>query len=194
MNNANASFYVDPSAIVDDGAVIGAGTKIWHFSHITKGAVIGKNCSLGQNTYVSPTAVLGDGVKVQNNVSIYDQVIIGNRVFVGPSAVFTNVINPRAHIERKSEYKKTYVKDGATIGANVTVVCGVTLGEFCFIAAGAVVNKDVAPYELVAGVPAKRLGFMCECGHKMDFSKGAHDCKTCSKKYTLVNDKVQVTK
>lgn len=160
-------YYTHPSAIIDSGAKIGKGTKIWHFCHIGPAAVIGERCSLGQNVYVGK-AKIGDGVKIQNNVSVYDEVEIEDDVFCGPSMVFTNVYNPRAAIPRKNEYRKTLVKKGATIGANATIVCGVTLGEYCFIGAGAVVNKDVKPYALVVGVPAKQTGWMSQYGVRLN--------------------------
>jgi UDP-2-acetamido-3-amino-2,3-dideoxy-glucuronate N-acetyltransferase len=152
------NYFVHESSYVDDGAEIGEGTKIWHFSHIMGGAKIGKNCSLGQNVNVGSRAIIGDGVKIQNNVSVYDDVIIEDDVFCGPSCVFTNVINPRAFVERKSEYKKTVVKKGASIGANATIVCGVTIGEYALIGAGSVVTKDVPAYALVYGTPARVMG------------------------------------
>lgn len=156
------------TAIVDEGAQIGEGTRIWHWVHVCGKAKIGKNCSLGQNVFVGNNVVLGNNCKVQNNVSIYDNVFLEDDVFCGPSMVFTNVINPRSAVVRKDEYKNTYVKKGATIGANATIVCGVTLGEYCFIAAGAVVTKDVKPYALMAGVPAKQIGWIDEMGHRVD--------------------------
>lgn len=152
------SYFKHESSYVDDGAIIGEGTKIWHFSHIMSGAQIGSKCSIGQNVNVGSRAVIGNGVKIQNNVSVYDDVIIEDDVFCGPSCVFTNVINPRAFVERKNEYKKTIVKKGASIGANATVVCGVTIGEYALVGAGSVVTKDVAPYSLVYGTPAKVMG------------------------------------
>ncbi len=148
------SYFKHESSYVDDGASIGEGTKIWHFSHVMSGAKIGENCSLGQNVNVGGGAIIGNGVKIQNNVSIYDSVEIGDDVFLGPSCVFTNVVNPRAFVERKQEYKKTIVKQGASIGANATIVCGVTIGEYALVGAGSVVTKDVPPYALVYGVPA----------------------------------------
>jgi UDP-2-acetamido-3-amino-2,3-dideoxy-glucuronate N-acetyltransferase len=168
------------SAYVDEGAVVGAGTRVWHFSHIMPGAVIGRNCSIGQNVNVGSKAVLGDGVKVQNNVSIYDDVVIEDDVFCGPSCVFTNVINPRAFVERKDEYRKTCVRKGAAIGANATIVCGTTLGEYCFIGAGSVVTKDVRPYAMVFGSPAREKGWVCRCGVKLD--EGLV-CGECGKRY-----------
>lgn len=160
-------YTVHPSAIVDDGATIGAGTRVWHFVHICSGAVIGENCSLGQGVFVGNKVTLGNKVKVQNNVSIYDDVLLEDGVFCGPSCVFTNVINPRAEIERKTEYKPTVVRRGATIGANATIVCGNTLGAYSFIAAGAVVTRDVPAFALMAGVPARRIGWMSKAGARL---------------------------
>lgn len=168
------------SAYVDEGALVGAGSRIWHFSHIMSGARIGRACSIGQNVNVGSKAVLGDGVKVQNNVSIYDDVIIEDEVFCGPSCVFTNVINPRAFIERKNEYGRTLVKRGASIGANATIVCGVTLGEFSFIGAGSVVTRDVRAYSMVYGSPARTRGWVCRCGVKL--GEDLH-CKECGASY-----------
>lgn len=156
-----------PSAIVDEGARIGKGTRIWHFCHISAGAEIGENCSFGQNVFVANRVRIGNRVKVQNNVSIYDDVVLEDGVFCGPSCVFTNVINPRAEIERKSEYRPTVVRRGATIGANATIVCGHTLGPYSFIAAGAVITKDVPAYALMAGVPARRIGWMSKAGARL---------------------------
>ncbi len=151
-------YFVHESSYVDKGAIIGEGTKVWHFSHIMANAQIGKNCSIGQNVNIGSRAIIGDGVKIQNNVSVYDDVILEDDVFCGPSCVFTNVINPRAFVERKSEYKKTVVKKGASIGANATIVCGVSIGEYALVGAGAVVTKDVPPYGLVYGNPARLMG------------------------------------
>ena len=159
-------YFAHETSCIDDGCIIGQGTKIWHFCHIMKGAIIGSNCSIGQNVSVASRAVIGSGVKIQNNVSVYDDVIIEDDVFCGPSCVFTNVINPRAFIERKSEYKKTVIKKGSTIGANATIVCGVTIGEYAFIGAGSVVTKDVPPYALVYGNPARIQGKVNESGEK----------------------------
>jgi len=166
MDNNSLPYYVHESSYIDEGAKIGEGTKIWHFSHIMSGAKIGKNCTLGQNVNVGSRAVIGNGVKIQNNVSVYDDVIIEDDVFCGPSCVFTNVINPRAFVERKHEYKKTVVKKGASIGANATIVCGVTIGEYAFIGAGSVVTKDVPPYALAYGNPAQVRGMVNENGEK----------------------------
>jgi len=181
MPSADGGTFVrHESAYVDQGAQVGSGTRIWHFSHIMAGAKIGKNCSLGQNVNVGSRAVLGNGVKVQNNVSIYDDVVIEDDVFCGPSMVFTNVINPRAFIERKQEYKKTIVRRGASIGANATIVCGVTLGAYCFVGAGSVVTKDVPDYSLVYGSPARQHGWVCTCGVKLT---EAMICPECGKTY-----------
>ena len=173
-------FYAHNTAVVDEGCTIGEGTKIWHFSHIMPNCEIGEGCNIGQNVVISPEVRLGNNVKVQNNVSIYDNVILENNVFCGPSSVFTNVINPRSFIERKNEYRTTIVKEGASIGANATIVCGVTLGKYCFIGAGAVVTKDIPDYALIYGVPAMIRGWVCECGEKLDKE---YKCNRCNKKY-----------
>ncbi|MEI7076438.1 acyltransferase [Pectobacterium versatile] len=162
------SYVIHPSAIVDEGAEIGDGTHIWHWAHISPQARIGRKCSLGQNVYVGNDVIIGDNVKIQNNVSVYDTVTLEDDVFCGPSMVFTNVFNPRAAVVKKHEYRRTLVKKGATIGANATIVCGVTLGEYSFIAAGAVVNRDVRPYALMVGVPARHIGWMSEHGERLD--------------------------
>jgi UDP-2-acetamido-3-amino-2,3-dideoxy-glucuronate N-acetyltransferase len=158
---------IHPTAIVDEGAQIGEGTRVWHWVHISGGACIGKACSFGQNVYVGNDVEIGDNVKVQNNVSIYDAVTLENDVFCGPSMVFTNVYNPRSAVTRKNEYRKTLVRKGATLGANCTIVCGVTVGAYAFVAAGAVVNRDVKPYALMAGVPARQIGWMSEQGNRL---------------------------
>lgn len=168
------------SAYVDEGAVVGAGTRIWHFSHVMSGARIGSDCSIGQNVNVGGKAIIGNGVKIQNNVSVYDDVVIEDEVFCGPSCVFTNVINPRAFVERKHEYKQTIVKRGASIGANATIVCGATLGEYSFVGAGSVVTHDVPAYTMVYGSPATTRGWMCRCGVKLREDLA---CSECGKRY-----------
>jgi len=165
----NEKYFAHPTAVIDDGCSIGEGTKIWHFSHIMTGSVMGKGCNVGQNVVVSPDVVLGNNVKVQNNVSIYTGVICEDDVFLGPSMVFTNIVNPRSAVVRKDQYVKTLVKKGVSIGANATIVCGITLGEYCFIGAGAVVTKDVKPYSLVVGNPARHVGWMSRFGHRLHF-------------------------
>jgi UDP-2-acetamido-3-amino-2,3-dideoxy-glucuronate N-acetyltransferase len=190
MNNID--FSAHESAIIDPGCTIGKGTKIWHFTHIMSGCIIGENCNIGQNVVVSPEVVLGNNVKVQNNVSIYTGVICEDDVFLGPSMVFTNVVNPRSGINRRGQYDKTLVKKGASIGANATIVCGVTLGEYCFIGAGAVVTKDVPPYALVIGNPARQSGWMSEFGHKLLFDEHGHaKCPESNELYTLVSGSVK---
>ena len=166
-----SSLKIHPSAVVDEGSSIGGGTAIWHFSHICSGAVIGKNCSIGQNVLVADNAILGNGVKIQNNVAIYGGVTVEDDVFLGPSCVLTNVTNPRAQVSRKTLYEKTLIRRGATVGANATIVCGTTLGRYCFIGAGAVVTKDVLDYGLVLGNPGKLSGFMSRHGHKLHFDE-----------------------
>lgn len=188
MNN---DFSVHPSAIIDEGCSIGKGTKIWHFSHIMPGCIIGENCNIGQNVVVSTKVVLGRNVKVQNNVSIYTGVICEDDVFLGPSMVFTNVLNPRSAVNRRGNYQKTLVKRGASIGANATIVCGITIGEYAFIGAGAVVIRDVAPYALVVGNPSRQIGWMSEFGHKLKFNKdGEAICPESLEKYKLDGKKV----
>src|SRR5688572_6791871 len=182
------SYYSHPTAILDEGCEIGSGTKIWHFSHIMPNCRIGENCNIGQNVVVSPDVILGNNVKVQNNVSIYTGVICEEDVFLGPSMVFTNVINPRSAVNRKNEYLRTLVKKGATIGANATIVCGIELGKFAFIGAGAVVTKSVRDYALVVGNPARQTGWMSEHGHKLIFNKdGVAVCSESKDNYQLQN-------
>jgi UDP-2-acetamido-3-amino-2,3-dideoxy-glucuronate N-acetyltransferase len=177
-------YFAHPTAVIDEGCIIGEGTKIWHFSHIMPGAVIGKNCNLGQNVVVSPKVVLGNNVRVQNNVSIYEGVICEDDVFLGPSMVLTNVINPRSAVSRKNEYKTTLIKKGASIGANATIVCGNTIGEYAFIGAGTVITKDVLPYALMVGNPGRQTGWMSEHGHKLIFDeKGIAICKESGQMY-----------
>jgi UDP-2-acetamido-3-amino-2,3-dideoxy-glucuronate N-acetyltransferase len=174
-------YFVHPSAIVDEGATIGPGSRIWHFCHVMPGARIGAGCAFGQNCYVGNRVVVGNSVRVQNNVSVYDNVTLEDDVFVGPSAVFTNVVNPRAAVSRKDEYRDTVVRRGATIGANATVVCGHEIGEGAFVAAGAVVTRPVPAYALVAGVPARRIGWMCRCGVRLAEPELA--CRACGARY-----------
>ncbi len=184
-------YFAHETAVIDKGVEIGSGTKIWHFSHIMTGSIIGKNCNLGQNVVVSPDVVLGQNVKVQNNVSIYTGVICEDDVFLGPSMVFTNVINPRSAVIRKEEYMKTVVGKGATIGANATVVCGNDIGKFAFIGAGAVVTKEVKPYALVVGNPSRQVGWMSEFGHRLSFDdQGVATCPESKEQYRLESDQV----
>lgn len=177
---------IHETAIVDAGATIGAGTRIWHWAHICSGARIGAGCSLGQNVFVANEVIIGDNVKIQNNVSVYDAVQLEDDVFCGPSMVFTNVYNPRSTVARKDEYRPTLVKRGATLGANCTIVCGVTIGEHAFVGAGSVVNRDIAPHALMVGVPARRAGWMCVCGLRLA-EKGAVRCE-CGRSYTITSE------
>jgi len=181
-------YFVHESAYIDDGVEIGEGTKIWHFSHILKGSVIGKNCIVGQNVTIGPDVVIGDRCKVQNNVSIYKGVTLEDEVFCGPSCVFTNVYNPRAFIERKHEFKPTLVKQGVTIGANATIICGITLGKYSMIGAGVVVKSDVSDYAIVAGVPAKQIGWACKCGTTLKFSGNTSVCNYCGNEYKITDN------
>lgn len=178
---------IHPTAIVDEGAKIGPGTRVWHWVHICSGAKIGQKCSFGQNVFVGNDVTIGNNVKVQNNVSIYDAVTLEDDVFCGPSMVFTNVINPRSHVIRKDQYRRTVVRKGASIGANATILCGVELGQFSFVAAGAVVNKNVPPYALVMGVPAQRAGWICSCGVRL-LGEGKVQCKECGLKYEVTTE------
>lgn len=184
MTAVKQDWFKHDTAIVDDGARIGEGTRIWHWTHVSAGAAIGRGCSLGQNVFIANRVVLGDKVKIQNNVSVYDDVILEDGVFCGPSCVFTNVINPRAEIERKNEYRKTVVRRGATIGANATIVCGYEIGAYAFIGAGAVVTRDVVPHALMTGNPARRRGWMCRCGVKLK-GTGAVTCEACGERYQI---------
>jgi UDP-2-acetamido-3-amino-2,3-dideoxy-glucuronate N-acetyltransferase len=176
------TLFIHESSYVDEGAQIGRGTRIWHFCHVMGGAVIGERCSLGQNVVVMNSVQIGNNVKIQNNVSVYEGVVLEDDVFCGPSMVFTNVMNPRSHVSRKHEYRVTRVKRGASIGANATIVCGVTLGEYAFVGAGAVVTRDVLPYALVTGVPARRIGWMCQCGERLP-DTGSGTCTACGTTY-----------
>ena len=189
------SYFAHPTAVVDKGAEIAAGCRIWHFSHIMQGAVLGENCNIGQNVVISPKVTLGRNCKVQNNVSVYTGVTCGNDVFLGPSCVFTNVINPRSAVNRKSEYLTTHVGDGASIGANATIVCGHNIGEYAFIGAGAVVVEDIPPYALVVGNPSRQIGWMSRMGEKLHFEKDqqGRDVAVCSlsgEKYLLQEGRV----
>lgn len=186
------NYFAHETAVIDEGCQIGAGTKIWHFSHIMSGCIIGENCNIGQNVVVSPEVVLGRNVKVQNNVSIYTGVICEDDVFLGPSMVFTNVVNPRSAVNRRGQYARTVVKKGATIGANATIVCGHDIGEYAFVGAGAVVTKEVLPYALVVGNPARQIGWMSEFGHRLHFDEnGIAVCPESGEKYLLENGRVR---
>ena len=178
-------YFVHESSYIDEDCEIGEGTKIWHFSHVMKGCKIGKQCNIGQNVVISPGVVLGDGCKIQNNVSVYTGVICEDGVFLGPSCVFTNVVNPRAFIERKSEYRRTTVKKGASIGANATIVCGHDIGRYALVGAGAVVTKDITDYTMVYGVPAEIQGYVCRCGEQLHFSIGKAACPVCGRAYCM---------
>ena len=185
------SYQVHPSAIIDDGAQIGENSRIWHFVHVCSGAVVGRDVSLGQNVFVGNKVVIGDRCKVQNNVSVYDNVTLEEGVFCGPSMVFTNVHNPRALIDRKDQYRNTLVKKGATLGANCTIVCGVDIGEYAFVAAGAVITKNVKPYALMAGMPAKQIGWMSQYGEQIPLplaGEGVYICPHTAQRYQLNDD------
>ncbi len=177
-------YFVHESSYIDEPCEIGQGTKIWHFSHVMPGARIGENCNIGQNVVISPDVIIGNRVKIQNNISVYTGVICEDDVFLGPSMVFTNVINPRAFIERKDEFKTTLIKKGATIGANATIICGNTIGQYALIGAGAVVTKDIPDYALITGNPGKITGYVCKCGERLTFNpEGKSQCSTCDEKY-----------
>ncbi len=179
-------YFAHETAVIDNGCSIGKGTKIWHFTHIMSESIIGENCNLGQNVVVFPQVKLGKNVKVQNNISIYTGVICEDDVFLGPSMVFTNVINPRSAVIRKDEYKQTYVEKGASIGANATIICGIRIGKYAFVGAGAVVHKDVKPYSLIVGNPGRPIGWMSEFGHRLNFDKdGISECPESKEKYIL---------
>jgi len=184
-------YFAHETSVIDEGCEIGQGTKIWHFSHIMSNCILGKNCNIGQNVVISPDVILGENVKVQNNVSLYTGVICEDDVFLGPSMVFTNIVNPRSAVIRKGEYVKTIVRKGASIGANATIVCGHDIGEFAFIGAGAVVTKEVLPYALVVGNPAKHVGWMSEYGHRLNFDEtGIAECPESGVKYDLKDGRV----
>jgi len=189
---ADKKYFVHESSYVDEPCVIGDGTKIWHFSHIMKDCVIGERCNIGQNVVISPGVILGTNVKIQNNVSVYTGVVCEEDVFLGPSCVFTNVINPRSFIERKEEYRQTIVGKGASIGANATIVCGHNIGKYAFVGAGAVVTKNVPDYALVVGSPARVVGYVCKCGDKLIKSENSTQliCSSCGLNYVMVNNVV----
>lgn len=195
MSN-DAAYYAHPTATIDDGAEIGAGTKIWHYSHVSSGARIGRDCVFGQNAFVAPGVAVGDGVRVQNNVSLYTGVVIEDDVFLGPSCVLTNVMNPRSHVSRKDEFRATVLRRGATIGANATVVCGTEIGAYAFVGAGATVTRDVAAFAQVVGVPARRVGWRCRCGERLDAPAEASGwratCAACATSYVAEDDRVRI--
>ena len=186
-----ADYFVHESAYVDDGAQIGAGSKIWHFCHVRGSARLGRDCNIGQNVYVDAKVIIGDNVKIQNNVSVYEGVTLEDDVFCGPSMVFTNVINPRSHVSRKDEFKDTLVKQGASLGANCTVVCGCTIGRFAFVGAGAVVTSDVPDHALVYGTPARLRGWICGCGVGLQLSDGRATCEACGDRYELQGEQLR---
>ena len=185
VKDVKPSYYVDPTARVDQPTTIGSGSHIWHFSHVMPNCVIGENCNMGQNVHVASGVRIGNNVKIQNNVSLYTGVELEDDVFCGPSMVFTNVTNPRSFVNRKNEYKKTLVQRGASMGANSTIVCGTTIGEYAFIGAGAVVTRDVPAYALMVGSPAKRIGWMCKCGARLQLNEDQAHCESCGQHYSL---------
>ncbi len=178
-------YFVHESSYVDEPCKIGKGTKIWHFCHIMSDCIIGQDCNIGQNVVISPKVTLGRNVKIQNNVSVYSGVKAEDNVFIGPSCVFTNVINPRSHVSRKNEYKETILREGCSLGANSTIVCGHTIGKYALVGAGSVVTKDVPDYAIVVGNPARIIGYVCNCGEKIVFNNGKAVCKSCGKKYII---------
>lgn len=187
-----SNYFAHQTSILDEGCQVGENTKIWHFSHIMSNAVIGRNCNIGQNVFIDNNVRIGNGVKIQNNVSVYNSVIVEDNCFLGPSMVFTNVINPRAHIERKHEYKNTILKKGSTIGANATIVCGITLGSYCLVGAGAVVIRDVPDFALIVGNPSKQIGWVSEYGIKLIFDENKHaTCTESKQEYKLENNIVK---
>jgi UDP-2-acetamido-3-amino-2,3-dideoxy-glucuronate N-acetyltransferase len=182
-------YFVHPTSVVDEGVTVGAGTKIWYFCHVQRGSSLGARCILGQNVNIDRDVTVGDGVKIQNNVSVYKGVVVEDDVFLGPSCVFTNVLNPRAHVERKTEFRPTRVGKGATVGANATVICGHDLGDYCMIGAGAVVTSDVPAHALVVGIPARLAGWVCRCGERLEFGSGSSaDCPVCADSYSKQGD------
>jgi UDP-2-acetamido-3-amino-2,3-dideoxy-glucuronate N-acetyltransferase len=183
-----SNYFCHPTAVIDEGASIGANSKIWHFCHVSTGARIGRECVLGQNVYVAPTVVIGDGVHIQNNVSLYDGVVVEDFAFLGPSAVFTNVVYPRSEVSRRSEYRKTIVGRGATIGANATIVCGHELGPYSFIGAGAVVTANVAPHALVVGVPGRAVDVVCTCGERLGEKAEEPACPACGRRFARMGE------
>lgn len=187
------NIFIHPTAVIDEGALIGAGTRIWHFTHLMPGCQLGRNCNIGQNVFIDKDVTIGNGVKIQNNVSVYNGVLIEDDVFLGPSAVFTNVINPRSFIERKHEFRQTVVRRGATIGANATIVCGVEIGAYALVGAGSVVTKDILPFALVYGNPAVQQGWVSRAGHRLDFNKvGEAICSHSGEQYLLKEGKVEL--
>lgn len=191
MPHNTSDTLIHPTAVIDEGCTIGEGTRIWHFSHVMHGARVGKSCNIGQNVVISPGAIVGDRVKIQNNVSVYTGVTVGDDVFLGPSCVFTNVINPRSFISRKDEFRPTIVRRGASIGANATIVCGNEIGEYAMVGAGAVVTKDVPPYSLWVGNPARQAGWVSRAGHKLDFNDGMAVCPETGAHYRLTDGRVE---
>lgn len=183
--------FVHESSFVDEGVSIGEGTRVWHFCHLLRNTVVGRDCTLGQNVTAGPNVTIGDNVKVQNNVSIYEGVVLEDDVFCGPSAVFTNVMTPRAHVARKSEFLPTLVRRGASLGANCTILCGITIGEYAMIGAGAVVTRDVEPHALLTGNPARRRGWVCACGEKLAFAADSASCLRCGSRYALRNGRCE---
>lgn len=191
MPHNTSDTLIHPTAVIDEGCTIGEGTRIWHFSHVMHGARVGKSCNIGQNVVISPGAIVGDRVKIQNNVSVYTGVTVEDDAFLGPSCVFTNVINPRSFISRKDEFRPTIVRRGASIGANATIVCGNVIGEYAMIGAGAVVTKDVPPYSLWVGNPARQAGWVSRAGHKLDFNDGMAVCPETGAHYRLADGRVE---
>ena len=191
MPHNTSDTLIHPTAVIDEGCTIGEGTRIWHFSHVMQGARVGKSCNIGQNVVISPGAIVGDRVKIQNNVSVYTGVTVEDDAFLGPSCVFTNVINPRSFISRKDEFRPTIVRRGASIGANATIVCGNEIGEYAMVGAGAVVTKDVPPYSLWVGNPARQAGWVSRAGHKLDFNDGMAVCPETGAHYRLADGRVE---